>query len=445
MNRSLKISITALSALMCTAGACCVYFIQGVKALLFAPIAVMIFFAGYFLAMICGVGAKSCRLFFLSWGTALLRVFYVALAASAVWHIAMLFMSFDGFWLTWSVSAVVCFIALAAVFWTGMILVYSLSVQMGLRHRAVGLLLGFVPIANLVMLGKIIRVSAAEYSFENGKLILNSERREKQICKTKYPLLLVHGVFFRDFKHINYWGRIPAELEANGAKIYYGEQNSAASVAESGRELKARIEQIVNETDCKKVNIIAHSKGGLDSISAIEQGAGEYVASLTTINTPHRGCEFADYLLKKAPENMKYTVSKAYNAAAAKLGDTAPDFLAAVEDLTAERCRQISDGTGALPSTVYTQSVMSKMNKPSGGKFPLNFTYLLAKHFDGEGDGLVAVENARFGESFTLVEPDGSRGISHGDMVDLNRENIPGFDVREFYVQLVADLKNKGL
>ena len=37
------------------------------------------------------------------------------------------------------------------------------------------------------------------------------------------------------------------------------------------------------------------------------------------------------------------------------------------------------------------------------------------------------------------------RGISHGDVVDLNRENIPGFDVREFYVQLVADLKARGL
>lgn len=29
-------------------------------------------------------------------------------------------------------------------------------------------------------------------------------------------------------------------------------------------------------------------------------------------------------------------------------------------------------------------------------------------------------------------------------MIDLNRENIPGFDVREFYVNLVKDLKEKG-
>lgn len=30
-------------------------------------------------------------------------------------------------------------------------------------------------------------------------------------------------------------------------------------------------------------------------------------------------------------------------------------------------------------------------------------------------------------------------------MIDLNRENIRGFDVREFYVQVVANLKERGL
>ena len=36
------------------------------------------------------------------------------------------------------------------------------------------------------------------------------------------------------------------------------------------------------------------------------------------------------------------------------------------------------------------------------------------------------------------------RGISHGDVIDLNRENIKGFDVREFYVQLVSGLREMG-
>lgn len=90
----------------------------------------------------------------------------------------------------------------------------------------------------------------------------NRERKEQQICQTKYPILMVHGVFFRDFEHLNYWGRIPAELERNGATVYYGNHNSASAVRDSARELAVRVHQIIEETGCEKLNIIAHSKGG---------------------------------------------------------------------------------------------------------------------------------------------------------------------------------------
>ena len=45
---------------------------------------------------------------------------------------------------------------------------------------------------------------------------------------------------------------------------------------------------------------------------------------------------------------------------------------------------------------------------------------------------------------WVLINISFKRGISHGDVIDLNRENIPGYDVREFYVDLVSDLKDKG-
>ncbi|MCQ5134484.1 esterase/lipase family protein, partial [Coprococcus eutactus] len=73
---------------------------------------------------------------------------------------------------------------------------------------------------------------------------------------------------------------------------FYCNHQSAASVAESGHYIADRIKQIIQETGCGKVNLIAHSKGGLDSRYAISMlGMAPYVASLTTINTPHRGCE----------------------------------------------------------------------------------------------------------------------------------------------------------
>ena len=87
-----------------------------------------------------------------------------------------------------------------------------------------------------------------------------------------------------------FWGRIPKELRRNGATAYYGQQQSAAAVEDSGKELAERIRQIVETTGCEKVNIIAHSKGGLDSRAAIAHaGCAPYVATLTTINTPPPG------------------------------------------------------------------------------------------------------------------------------------------------------------
>ena len=108
-------------------------------------------------------------------------------------------------------------------------------------------------------------------------------------------------------------GRIPGELEKNGASIYYGNHNSAAAVDDSAKELIVRIKEVLKETGAEKVNVIAHSKGGLDMRTAIQMGGAPYVASLTTVNTPHRGCEFADYLLGKIPNGVKDAVAKKYN------------------------------------------------------------------------------------------------------------------------------------
>ena len=332
----------------------------------------------------------------------------------------------------------------AAVFWAGMIRVYITSVQLGLKHRVLAALCGWVPVFNIWYLLKIIRITSDEVEFETEKWEVDAARAESEVCKTKYPILMVHGVFFRDYRYVNYWGRIPKELTRNGATVYYGQQQSAAAVEDSGKELAERIREIVEETGCGKVNIIAHSKGGLDSRAAIaRQGMAPYVASLTTVNTPHRGCIFAEYLLEKIPAAARQKIADTYNAALKRLGDERPDFLAAVTDLTASACEKRNvvtpDATG-----VFYQSVMSYCRRAQHGKFPLNMTYPIVKHFDGLNDGLVAVDSARWGERFTLLEPKGKRGISHGDVVDLNRENIPGFDVREFYVSLAADLKRRG-
>ncbi len=344
----------------------------------------------------------------------------------------------------WIINTLFVIVLESIVFWNGMLRVFFSSEQLGIKTRVLALVCGMIPIVHLFVLGKMIRLVSGEITLENQKIITDEKRCAQRICATKYPLLMVHGVFFRDFRYFNYWGRIPKALETNGAKVFYGEHQSAASVETSGHEIAARILEIVAETGCDKVNVIAHSKGGLDCRRALHlPGVAEHVATLTTVSTPHRGCEFADYLLTKIPQAEQRAVAKAYNAALLKLGDPNPDFLAAAHDLTAAFCRNFNEEYPDIPGILY-QSVGSKLNKAGSGRFPLNFTYHLARYFDDANDGLVGEKSFPWGESFEMLTVNGTRGISHGDMIDLNRENVREFDVREFYVQLVAKLKQSG-
>ena len=317
------------------------------------------------------------------------------------------------------------------------------SAQLGVGQRILMLLFWWLPPVNLVLFRKWCSTVRREVLYEVNQYRLDTARVENAICKTRYPVIMVHGVFFRDWQFMNYWGRIPQALKRNGAIFYYGKQQSSLSIADSAAELKAEIERVLQETGAEKVNIVAHSKGGLDSRYVIPHlGMADKVASLTTINTPHRGCKFADVLLSTFPKWLVNFVARRYNSLFHKLGDPAPDFLGGVNDLTASACAIFNESTPDAPS-VYYQSVMSQMHSRKSAGFPLNLTYSLVKKHDGANDGLVGVDSAAWGHYLGLLTA-GKKGISHGDMIDLTHKNIKGFDVSEFYVQLLAGLKEKG-
>lgn len=386
------------------------------------------------------------RLKILGDGAELILAFWVTCAAAVPFVVICIHELVGGaedhaFYIVYGIVLVVCE---AVIFWNGIIRVYVTSVQLRIKHRVLGIVFGWILPINLVMLMIIYLKTRREAITETARIELDRRRCDKRICATKYPILLVHGVFFRDSRLLNYWGRIPAELKENGAEIYYGDQQSALSVEDSAKELAAKIEEIVARTGCGKLNIIAHSKGGLDSRYAISRlDCGKYIASLTTINTPHRGCLFAEYLLGVCKPRLKNFIERVYNKTFYVLGDDSPDFMAAVKCLTNSYCEQFNKDVPNDPDVMY-QSYGSKATNRRSGHFPLNFSYPVVKKYDGDNDGLVALSSAPWGERFTPLYPEGRRGITHADMIDLNRIDIKGFDVREFYVQMVSDLRERG-
>jgi triacylglycerol lipase len=342
------------------------------------------------------------------------------------------------------ISLILSILGLIILLINGMLRLAFSSTQMGLVRKIIMIAFWWAPIANVFIFGRACHISRREYLFEVSKIELGELRVENEVCKTKYPILLVHGIFWRDWQLFNYWGRIPAQLMRYGAKIYYGNQQSATKLDTCAGEIKNQILNIMEKEDCEKVNIIAHSKGGIDSRYAIScLGMDEYVASLTTINSPHNGSALADRLLERFSTNFVRKVAKIYNSFFKRLGDDTPDFYNSVMDLTTKQCvvfnQEAIDKEG-----VHYQSYTSKMRTATSAGFPLNIGYAILKPLKGDNDGFVSIEESKHGEFLGCIESSRRRGISHGDMIDLKRENIKGFDVREFYVNLVQDLKKNG-
>ncbi len=334
-------------------------------------------------------------------------------------------------------------ILIAAVLFLGIIRIAISSRQIKITDHIMLIAFWWMPVINIFLFRKFYKTAKRELIYESDRLEIENARAQNEVCKTKYPVLMVHGIFFRDWQFMNYWGRIPPVLIRNGARIYYGRQQSSASIERSANELSKRILEVIEETGAEKINIIAHSKGGLDARYAIScLGMDKYVATLTTVCTPHLGSELVDFLLEKLPEPVVDFVAKKYNDIYTKLGDESPDFIAGITDLTAEKAKTYSENMPDSPDVSY-RSYMTLMNGFMSAGFPLNIGYLLLKRFGGSNDGLVREESAKHGD-YTLIPLKKGRGISHGDTIDLMRENIDGFDVREFYVDIFRRLAEEG-
>src|SRR5262249_12273448 len=95
--------------------------------------------------------------------------------------------------------------------------------------------------------------------------------------------------------------------KARGYAAFHSRVAWAADVTTRAEDLRQNVLRILDTSKADKVNIIAHSMGGLDARHMLfndrEQGRiHERVASLTTISTPHEGSPFADRMLEHFPQ-----------------------------------------------------------------------------------------------------------------------------------------------
>lgn len=266
------------------------------------------------------------------------------------------------------------------------------------------------------------------------------------MCNTCYPLLLIHGTGIRDGR-VNYWGRIPGELERRGARVYFGGQDAWATVERNAETIHQRVMEVLEESGCERVHLIAHSKGGLDAryaISVLDMGAK--VASLTTISTPHHGSRTMDGIYR-LPKCLMRLTGKIVNLCYRIWGDKNPDFFAVCGQFTTAWAEAFNRRCPDVPGVLYRScgGVMAG----SSSDILMCWQHFIIKWIEGENDGLVTLESARWTNFRPVWRGAGRRGVSHMDEVDFRRKPLhrrgQRIDLTQQYIELVSELKTMGM
>jgi pimeloyl-ACP methyl ester carboxylesterase len=108
------------------------------------------------------------------------------------------------------------------------------------------------------------------------------------------PVLLVHGYY----EDASIWETWEEFLEADDIPFYTitfeQSDDECGSAIDHARELNNRIQEILDSTDYEQVNIVGHSKGGLDARVYLAGGTDD-VANLIMIGTPNDGSPLAEF------------------------------------------------------------------------------------------------------------------------------------------------------
>lgn len=255
---------------------------------------------------------------------------------------------------------------------------------------------------------------------------------------TRYPILLVHGVAVKEFRFIKSFAGIADVLEKAGNRVYPSETDGFGTIENNATQLKEQVLEILAETGAERVNLIAHSKGGLDARYMIEHlGMEDYVASLTTLCTPHHGSHLATWLWR-LPRWMRKFIAFWINLWYRIFGDKHPDALTV--------CRQLQtseeDETGELFASekVYCQSYSATMHR-GRDDFLMSIPFAFIKYWaHTASDGLVTADSAKFGD-YRGDALDGP--VSHTEIIGFCLNKKKRERIHAFYLELAEELALK--
>jgi len=267
-------------------------------------------------------------------------------------------------------------------------------------------------------------------------------------CDTEFPVVLAHGMGAQAkiVSIVDYWWGIENALEDEGADVYITSVNGMDSTANKAASFKRQFLEILAISGKSKGNIIGHSHGTIYTRYAITLlGLSSKVASWTGLSGPHRGSSVADFIFKVVPNQGWTLVGDALDVVYTFVfGDKNPNSLDNGIEMTRAYMQNTFNKNCPNVSGLYYQSYASKIRYASNSII-LEIPWLICLAYEGDNDGLVAVNSAKWGNYRGCIEGAWWRGgVDHLNIVNQFFGITPGFDAPQFYIDVVSDLKNKG-
>lgn len=264
--------------------------------------------------------------------------------------------------------------------------------------------------------------------------------KEEKINKiTRYPTIFVHGIFVKDFGPLKAFGKLPKLLTKAGYKVYFSDVDSFGTIENNASILKREIEELLKKTSKEKVNIIAHSKGGIDSRYLISKlDMKDKVANLITIATPHNGSELANDIIS-SPRFFLKILNFFINIFAKIYGDNKPNAYVAGIQLTTRYMSKFNKEITPMEGVNYYSYSTCLVNDKDDFLFSL-----IRKIFKSinkkPNDGMVQVDSMKYG---IYLGDATNRSLSHRQIINyLNRKNL--LLVKEFYISILDNLIKGG-
>lgn len=272
---------------------------------------------------------------------------------------------------------------------------------------------------------------------------------------TRYPIVLVHGMFgFDAIAGVDYWYGIAEDLRRYGADVYTTQVPALDSTIARGEALLPQVQAIAAVHG--KVNLIGHSHGG-PTARYIARVRPDLVASVTSVGSPHKGSPVADLIHGSPGESLAAGVGNALGGLIDLLsgGGYDQDLSASLYSLTTEGSAEFNRFAPAgVPTTACGEGahtangvrfyswggtgVLTNVLDPSDA---LLGTTSLAFGFS-QNDGLVGQCSSRFGKVIR-----DNYFMNHLDEVNqaLGLHSLFETDPKAVFKQHANRLRNAGL